>query len=526
MRYHVTASSDGLTVVLMQTQHSINHLGSIVTRNSSAVPDRMDESNEHLSRLAKSFMDADAVRTIAFFIACICSVALVLLGCWLQAWRLMNLDRYSLFGSAKRYASVRSIGEATPTEAQVLPPGPERTQLLGEEGLPVSVAAAEADCKKEPPTISTVLLNMFNLLLFFVPLGWLAHFLHWGDAWSFVLNFIAILPLASLTGDATEELACHTGQTIGGLLNATFGNVVELILVVQSLRLGLVAVAKATLLGSILANELLVLGMAFLYGGLLEKGTHWAIAKNKQQSFSQVGGMIQAQLLLFAAFVMVMPSMFEKENHVTAEHVLEISRYGSGFVLSTYMVYMIFQLHTHRELVAGEEEVAWDGVKGEEEAHLSAESALLLLVLTTIVVAVNTEFLVHSIEGFTNQVGFSKTFVGVVLLPIVGNACEHSTAVFAATRNKIDLSIGIALGSSIQMSLFVVPLAVLVGWGLHQPMDLNFSRFNAWALVLSALLVACVLAQGRSNWLNGFVLVVSYAVLALLFFFSPDEGLL
>jgi len=161
----------------------------------------------------------------------------------------------------------------------------------------------------------------------------------------------------------------------------------------------------------------------------------------------------------------------------------------------------------------------------EEEPRVSAALATFMLFVATMLVCFTSECLVHAIEGFTAECGFSKTFVGVVLLPIAGNACEHATAIIVAMKDKVTLSIGIALGSTIQVSLLVVPFSVLVGWLLDQPMDLYFQRVNSWALVLSALLVICVLVTGKSNWMNGAVLIAAYCVLATLYFFSPDSSL-
>jgi Ca2+:H+ antiporter len=326
-----------------------------------------------------------------------------------------------------------------------------------------------------------------------------------------------MLPLANIMGVATEELAIHTGQTVGGLLNATFGNAVELILVIQSLRKGMLTITKGTLLGSILANMLLVLGMAFLFGGLFNSEGGGGIVKNKEQSYTVKTAMVQAQLLLFCSFTIAMPSMFAEVHHVTPEHVVWISRAASFFVLLTYAVFLLFQLYTHAHSFGGAGEEL-----EEEEPQIGVGSALALLVGATCLVAVSSEFLVHAIESFTASTGFSEAFIGVILLPIVGNACEHSTAVVVALKDKMDLAIGIALGSTIQIALFVVPFAVLFGWAIDQPMTLNFEEINAWSLMLSSLLVVSVLVTGHSHWFNGFLLITAYSTLAVLFFFAPD----
>jgi Ca2+:H+ antiporter len=419
----------------------------------------------------------------------------------------------SVKGVLKKHKSESSLkGSASLTESAVSAPHDPESQTL---------FLQQKHEELHEHGLKNLLFTKMNIMLLFVPLGFCAHFLHWGATTTFMLNMIAMLPLAGLMGVATEELACHTGQTIGGLLNATFGNAVELIFVVQSLRSGLITVTKGTLLGSILANELLVLGMALLFGGLFDKD---GFAFNKQQSFSFVSAMIQAQLLIFSSFMIVMPSMFEKSYHIEPVHVLHLSRMGSVFALVGYCIFMVFQLYTHSDMLRAAE--SGDDLDEEEEvASVSVPVAVGLLTASTIFVAICSEFLVHGIDGFAHEMGFSQTFIGVVLLPIIGNACEHSTAVVVALKDKVTLAIGIAIGSTIQVSLFVVPFAVIVGWMLDQPMDLDFHRLNSWALLLSSLLVMSVLVVGKSTWMNGFVLISAYCILAFLYFLSPDDAL-
>jgi len=435
-----------------------------------------------------------------------------------------------------------------------------------------SKASEEKESSTSTSTgLRAILLQPLNIMIILMPLAWLGKSQHWGDTTVFLLSLGSMLPLASLMGEFTEDLAAHTGPTIGGLLNATFGNAVEMILVVQSLREGLIQVTKGTLLGSILANELLVLGMAFLFGGLFREGAF--SPKDRQQTFASQGAMVQAQLLLFSAFGIAMPTMFGKAQNVSSHHSLATARIGSVFTLVGYLIFLVFQLFTHDRLMLGddnednvaklmkqqkelqrrvkaleghvqsgdlsaqipvieehrpeeEEDEEEEEEEEEEEARVSATLAALMLFASTMLVCFTSECLVHAIEGFTAECGFSKTFVGVVLLPIAGNACEHATAIVVAMKDKVTLSIGIALGSTIQVSLFVVPFAVLVGWFIDQPMDLYFQRVNSWALVLSALLVICILVTGKSNWVNGTVLIAAYCLLSTLFFFSPDTSLM
>lgn len=448
--------------------------------------------DEDMSDAGREVAEADPYHMIIYFAVFVGMVVTVCCCCGIHAYR----ERRKRDETVQRLASKRVVAGVSAIEKP-----PEGHEEEEEDGL------------------QEILTNQFNVFLIFLPLGWASHLFHWGPIPTFLLNLLAMLPLANLMGMATEELACHTGQTIGGLLNATFGNMVELIVVVQSLREGLIAVTKGTLLGSVLANMLLVLGMSFFFGGLWGNSggvTDFSqIAKNRIQTFNGPQAMIQAQLLLFSSFIISTPAFFQRAYKIQPAHTLQFSRVGSIFALFGYIIFMIFQLYTHKPLSVDEEEAP----------TISAKTATGLLVIATVLVAVTSEFLVHATEGFTHAMGFSQTFVGVVLIPIIGNACEHSTAVIVALKDKLDLSIGIALGSTIQIALLVTPFAVLVGWGLDQPMDLNFHRVNSWALLLSSLLVVCVLVTGTSNWLNGFVLITSYCVLAILYFLSPDDAL-
>eukprot|EP00746_Dinoflagellata_sp_MGD_P017601 gnl/MRDRNA2_/MRDRNA2_140524_c0_seq1.p1 gnl/MRDRNA2_/MRDRNA2_140524_c0~~gnl/MRDRNA2_/MRDRNA2_140524_c0_seq1.p1 ORF type:complete len:467 (-),score=74.93 gnl/MRDRNA2_/MRDRNA2_140524_c0_seq1:86-1486(-) len=354
----------------------------------------------------------------------------------------------------------------------------------------------------------------FHMLLIFVPLGWLAHWAQWGQVTCFWLNLVAMLPLASILGEATEELSGHFGSVIGGFINATFGNVVELLLVVQSLKLGLINVTKGTLLGSILSNELLVLGAALFLGGLFEKNGKFQPV-SRMQTFTSSAASAQCNVLLFSVAVFAVPSIFSHQHGVSAEHVLSLSRAGAVFGVLVYGVYLVFTLGTHASILKGEEQ--------DDPPRLTVMHASLLLLFSTVVVAISTEYVVDSVDGFSKALGLSETFIGIVVLPIVGNACEHSTAVIFALKDNVDLAIGIALGSAVQVSLLVIPFAVFCGWALGIPMDLDFDEVNSWALVLSALLVCAILQSGTSQWLGGFLLIATYALLAALFFFQPDH---
>eukprot|EP00128_Syssomonas_multiformis_P014446 Colp12_sorted_trinity150504_noHs@25287 len=341
--------------------------------------------------------------------------------------------------------------------------------------------------------------NKLSLLLVFIIFGIVAHAVSWPPTVVFILNFIAIIPLAWLMGQATEELACRTGQTLGGLLNATFGNAVELILSIASLKEGLIEVVQGSLLGSILSNLLLVLGMCFLAGGM----------KFPSQSFNKQGATTFCSLLLIATIGLTIPTAYYSASGENAKNdEVQLSHIVAILLALVYIFYLTFQLKTHSHLFQEEE----------EENHppvLSLYASVGLLAIVTVCVAVCSEFLVQSIDDVRDSWGVSETFIGVILLPIVGNAAEHATAVTVAMKDKMDLAIGVAVGSSIQIALLVVPVTVIIGWCIGNQMDLDFHVFPTVVLFATVLIVNIVISDGESNWLEGALLMVTYVVIAV-----------
>jgi len=336
---------------------------------------------------------------------------------------------------------------------------------------------------------------------------------HWklGPGYLFFSNFLAIVPLAKILGWSTEELAMASGDVVGGLLNATFGNAVEMMLSVFALREGLVDVVQGSLLGSILSNLLLVLGMCFLCGGIY----------NHTQKFNADGARSQSVLLLIAVLGMAIPSIAsaasDAEGRDHSSSTLFISR-GAAVVLGiVYCFYLLFQLKTHPEAFASSKEEGED--EEEEEAQLTVPVAVLVLLVSTLIVAVCSEGLVGSIEGVSESFGLPRNFIGIVLLPIVGNAAEHTTAITVAIKNKMDLAINVALGSSSQIALLVVPFTVLIGWAMSVPMDLDFGLTNTAILVLVVIIVGSITTDGESNWLEGMMLCAAYSLVMLTYWF-------
>ncbi|CAG8611132.1 5395_t:CDS:2 [Paraglomus occultum] len=345
-----------------------------------------------------------------------------------------------------------------------------------------------------------------NVLLVFIPLGFIAHFLKWGDTAIFLLNFFAIIPLAKLLGFATEDIALRTGQTIGALLNATFGNAVELIIAIIALKEGQIRVVQASVLGSIISNLLLVLGCCFLAGGI----------KYSSQEFNETAAQTSASLMALACIALIIPAAFSVAIPPTADYeVVNLSHYTAIVLLIVYGLYLLFQLKTHVHLYVTEDE-------DDQEPELTLLISLLLLAGVTVIVALCGEFLVSSIEGITESLGLTKTFVGLILLPIVGNAAEHVTAITVAMKNKMQLAIGVAAGSSLQIALFVTPFLVVLGWIIGQPMTLFFEVFETVLLFVSVLIMNYLIQDGKSNWLEGALLLATYVIIAIAFYFYPD----
>ena len=354
------------------------------------------------------------------------------------------------------------------------------------------------------------------LLLAFVPLAALAEALHWGPLAVFLLAALAIIPLAGLMGDATEQLATRLGAGVGGLLNATFGNAAELIIALMALRRGLHSVVKASLTGSIIGNCLLVLGAAVLVGGL----------GRERQTFDRSAAAIGSTLLGLAAIGLVVPAVFHLmaegavargEMGQVHEHQVEngLSLAISVVLLVVYGLSLLFSLRTHRHLYAGQ-------AAREGEAPGRPGRAALILLGATVAVAWMSELLVGAVEGASHALGLTQVFVGVVVVAVIGNAAEHSTAVLMAAKNKMDLGVHIAIGSSMQIALLVAPILVIashfVGPG---PMDLRFTGFEVLAVGLAVAVVNMVAQDGETHWLEGVLLLAVYLVLGIAFYFLP-----
>jgi Ca2+:H+ antiporter len=353
--------------------------------------------------------------------------------------------------------------------------------------------------------------QIFLLLLVFIPISLTAHLLGWSPLVVFITASLAILPLASWMGTATEEIAVVVGPTLGGLMNATFGNATELIIAIVALNAGLVDVVKASLTGSIIGNLLLVMGLSMFLGGL----------RFKEQSFQSVVARVNASLMNLAVIAFLLPTAVHFTSPDIHEQPLQRLSAAVAIVLITvYILTLVFSMKTHTYLYdVGIADIDEDGDGKVEKPNLVLWVGVLLA--ATIAVAVESELLVDTLEVATESLGLTPLFTGVILLPIIGNAAEHATAVTVAMKDKMDLSVSVAMGSSLQIALFVAPLLVLVGWLTGQPMDLDFNPFELVAVAVSVLIANSISSDGQSNWLEGMMLLASYAVLGIAFYFHP-----
>jgi Ca2+:H+ antiporter len=366
--------------------------------------------------------------------------------------------------------------------------------------------------------------NRLRFLIVAVPVAFVMRLLNASEPVQFGISLLGLIPLAAIMGEATEHLADRAGPGIGGLLNATFGNAVELIVAMALLFNGKDTVVKASLTGSILGNLLLVLGASLLAGG-------W---KHRTQTFNRTAAGVASTMMVLAAMGMLMPALFHALPEVTRlghtralgiEHGLSLG--VSMALMLTYLFSLLFSLRTHKGLYAnpepfGSNEVAHADAAGISMEPWSVRRSVLVLVGVSVLVSILGEILAETLDDFGQQLGLTELFLGVVVVAIVGNAAEHSSAVVVAMRNKMDLAVGIALGSALQVALFVTPILVFASYARPEPMDLIFTTMEVAAVLLAAFAARMVAEDGESNWLEGAMLLMLYALLAIAFFFHPE----
>lgn len=348
-------------------------------------------------------------------------------------------------------------------------------------------------------------MRVLYVLLVFVPIGLGSDYLGGPPLLTFAASALGVVPLAGLIGDATEQLAARTGPRVGGLLNATLGNAAELIITLFAIRAGLLELVKASITGSILGNLLLVVGLSILLGGL----------RNGRQRFDRVQAGLDSTMLILAVIALVVPSLFshaiEAESHSAVEYLT------LGVAVAMMAVYVLELVYTF----VGSDSVPHPTAHG--EASWSSRKALIVLLLATAFIAWVSEVLVGAVEHVVASVGWTEFFLGIVVIPIVGNVAEHLVAVRVAAKDQMDLSLEIAIGSSLQIALFVAPLLVFVSLLMGNPLTLEFNQFELTALIGAVLITALVALDGQSNWMEGVQLLVVYVILALGFYFLPTS---
>jgi Ca2+:H+ antiporter len=357
--------------------------------------------------------------------------------------------------------------------------------------------------------------NILNFMLVFIPIAMVAELVHASPVAVFGTSALAIIPLAGLMGKATEHISEKLGQGIGGLLNATFGNAAELIIAIAGLQKGLPEIVKASITGSIIGNVLLVFGLSAVAGGL----------RHPVQRFNRTAASLGTTMLVLSTIALVVPAIFHlliRGNPNAGEQELSVEI--AIILIVTYILSLVFTLKTHRHLYAGERGA---GARKEDPAigtdGWPAARAVSTLVVATLFVAVMSEFLVGAVEEAAKELHMSHFFIGVILVAIIGNAAEHSTAVLMALKNKMDIALNIAVGSSIQIALFVAPVLVFLSYLIGpRPMDLLFTTFEVVAIALSVGIMALISQDGESNWMEGIQLLAVYAILGIAFYYLPS----
>jgi len=378
-------------------------------------------------------------------------------------------------------------------------------------GTPANSAAAGNGFKIDP----------LYWLLAAIPIAITLRVMHVSDVWIFAFSCLSIIPLAGLMGRATEALAETMGVGVGGLLNATFGNAAELIIALMALAKGpeMYPLVKASITGSIIGNVLLVLGLSILCGGL----------KYERQTFNRVGASTGAALMALATIGLLVPTLFHAfhvQHTPTVAKKEDFSFLSDEIAVILFLVYLlslVFSLRTHKHLFRGAPQPS-DADVQREPPEWSRRTAMTVLIAATVGVAVMSEFLVGSVEAAGHKLGLTSVFMGVIVVAVIGNAAEHSTAVLMALKNKMDLAVMIAVGSGIQIALFVTPALVFAALLMGHPLDLHFTGMEIVSIVISLVVLNMVCQDGESHWMEGVLLLAVYIILGLAFYHLPEAG--
>ena len=402
---------------------------------------------------------------------------------------------------AKRDLPARSTSVHPPAA-----PAPVPHTRPAPSGLPAALAAIGLDTGK-PGGASALEIGIYSLLVF-VPIALVVELLGLGNGWLFLTSAAAIIPLAKILSTATEQLAAKVGTGLGGLLSATFGNAVEMIIAFFALQAGLYEVVKASIAGAIMGNVLFVLGLAILIGGL----------GKEKQVFNRTAAGVSASQLTLAAAGLFIPAAFvltTPDSLLTTDLREELSIGVAVLLLLGYVMQLIFSLRTHKHLYAEGEDEAEHGTSW------STRHAVIVLVAATVLVAIVAEWLVSGLEFLTESLHLSELFVGVVVVALVGGAAESVTAISVARKDKMPLALNIVMSSTLQIALFVAPVLVLIGFFIGRPLDLTFNLFEVATIMTTMLIANAITHDGESNWFEGVQLLIAYALIAVAFFFHP-----
>ncbi|KAF8066965.1 Sodium/calcium exchanger protein-domain-containing protein [Lyophyllum atratum] len=390
--------------------------------------------------------------------------------------------------------------------------------------------------------LAAVKYTPLNICLVFIPVSWALHYTHQSATIVFIFSALGIIPLAALLGLGTEQIALRTSQSVGGLLNATLGNIVEMIIAGIALQRCELELVQSSLLGGLLSNLLLVLGMAFIVGGF----------RFHQQEFQPMVAQLNSSLMIVCVTSLIVPAAFHEylENRLApgreVEILLQLSRGSAIILISIYFAYLFFQFYSHNHLfldtcqtgssIASSKSSTFARASTEslpsmvsstsssaEHLKLNAPVALFLLVASTALAYVTADHLVGSLEGLVAaHPNVSKEWITLIVIPIISNAAEHTTAVMVARKGKFDLAMSVAVGSCIQIALFVIPMLILIAWGMGKPLTLLFDPLETVVLFFSVLLVKFSVEDGKSHWMSGFVMIAVYTMIALCFWNFPE----
>ena len=345
-------------------------------------------------------------------------------------------------------------------------------------------------------------MKFLKYMLIFIPISFIAKFMNASGSVMFILSCLSIIPLAGLMGEGTEEISFYSGPKIGGFLNGTFGNATELIISFFALKQGLFDIVKSSIAGAVIGNFLLVVGASMLAGGL----------KFKTQKFNEKVSEVTSSMLLFAVLGLCIPALF---THTVDPALLNtryegLSIFVAVVMIIIYILSLIFSFSTHKDIYNTE-------TTQEGSAKWTLKKAILILVVVTILIAIESEFLVNGVESITESLGWSEFFVGIILIPIIGNAAEHTTAIIMARKDQMDVALEIALGSSLQIILFVAPILIFISL-FFKPMSIVFNEFELVALIASVVIANKVSHDGECNWLEGVQLLAVYLIISASFF--------